>query len=164
MDNLSKIRRKNAKLFPIYKMFAWDLLFFYSIEFLFYITVKKLSASEILMANGSLLLFKVIMQFVAVTVADRIGKRNSIVLGNISMIFFIVILIFFPGLMSVIIANIFFAFGSSIKVIAEPGLLHDSVSTKGGEGLYSELEAKGRRTILHFRWNRFINCWIFICF
>ena len=44
---------------------------------------------------------------------------------------------------SIIIADIFLAFGSSIKIIAEPSLLHDSVSTKGGEGLYSELEAKG---------------------
>ena len=32
---LSKIRRKNAKLFPIYKMFAWDLLFYYVVSFLF---------------------------------------------------------------------------------------------------------------------------------
>lgn len=32
---LNEIRRKNAKLYPIYKMFSWDLLFFYSIEFCF---------------------------------------------------------------------------------------------------------------------------------
>lgn len=38
---LNKIRRKNAKLYPIYKMFSWDLLFFYSIEFLFYTITKK---------------------------------------------------------------------------------------------------------------------------
>ena len=30
---INKIRRNNAKLYSIYKMFSWDLLFFYSIEF-----------------------------------------------------------------------------------------------------------------------------------
>ena len=53
---LNKIRRKNAKLYPIYKMFSWDLLFFYSIEFLFYTITKKVTASEILIINGFYLL------------------------------------------------------------------------------------------------------------
>lgn len=45
---LNKIKRNNAKLYPIYKMFSWDLLFFYSVEFLFYTITKKVTASEIL--------------------------------------------------------------------------------------------------------------------
>ena len=85
---LNKIKRKNAKLFPIYKMFSWDLLFFYSIEFLFYTIAKKLTASEILMINGALLFFKIFMQIPAIIIADRIGKKKSIVLGNISLIFY----------------------------------------------------------------------------
>ncbi len=140
---LNKIKRKNAKLFPIYKMFSWDLLFFYSIEFLFYTIAKKLTASEILMINGALLFFKIFMQIPAIIIADRIGKKKSIVLGNISLIFYITILIYMPGALSVIIADIFLAFGSAIKTITEPGLLYDSVSTKGGEGLYSKIESKG---------------------
>ena len=39
--HLKKIRRKNAKLYPVYKMFSWDLLCFYSIEFLFYTITKQ---------------------------------------------------------------------------------------------------------------------------
>ena len=31
----NRARRKNAQLYPIYKMFAWDLLCYYSIEYLF---------------------------------------------------------------------------------------------------------------------------------
>lgn len=38
MNNIRQIKRRNAKLYPIYKMFAWDLLFFYSIEFLLIFT------------------------------------------------------------------------------------------------------------------------------
>ena len=119
---LNKIKRNNAKLYPIYKMFSWDLLFFYSVEFLFYTITKKVTASEILIINGFYLLFRILMQIPAVTITDSIGKRKSIILGNIMLIFYMLILIFAP---------------------AESNLLYDSVSTRGGEGLYSKIDAKG---------------------
>lgn len=140
---LNKIRRKNARLYPIYKMFSWDLLFFYSIEFLFYTITKKVTASEILVINGLYLLFKMSMQIPAVTITDFLGKRKSIILGNTMLIFYILALIFIPGALGIIIANLLFSLGYDIKEIAESNLLYDSVSTKGGEGLYSKLDAKG---------------------
>ena len=140
---ISKIKRNNAKLYPIYKMFSWDLLFFYSIEFLFYTITKKVTASEVLIINGFYLLFKIIMQIPAVTITDFLGKRRSIIIGNILLIIYMLILICFPGAISVIIADLVFALGYNIKTIAESNLLYDSVSTRGGEGLYSKLDAKG---------------------
>ena len=140
---LNKIKRKNASLYPFYKMFSWDLLFFYSIEFLFYTITKKVTASEILIINGFYLLFRILMQIPAVTITDFLGKRKSIILGNVMLIFYMLILIFLPGVISIIIADLVFSLGYDIKTIAESNLLYDSVSTKGGEGLYSKLEAKG---------------------
>ena len=140
---LNEIRRNNAKLYPIYKMFSWDLLFFYSIEFLFYTITKKVTASEILIINGFYLLFRIIMQIPAVAITDFLGKRKSIILGNFLLIIFILILLFFPGAISIIIADLVFSLGYDIKTIAETNLLYDSVSTRGGEGLYSKLDAKG---------------------
>lgn len=140
---LRKIRRNNAELYPIYKMFSWDLLFFYSIEFLFLTITKKLTASEILIVNGFYLLFTIIMQIPAVIITDLLGKRKSIILGNVFIICYILILILVPGIISIILANLMFALGAGIKKIAEINLLYDSVSTHGGEGLYSKLDAKG---------------------
>ncbi len=140
---LNKIKRTNAKLYPIYKMFSWDLLFFYSIEFLFYTITKKVTASEILIINGFYLLFRIIMQIPAVTITDFLGKRKSIILGNALLIVYMLILLCFPGAISIIIADLVFALGYDIKTIAESNLLYDSVSTRGGEGLYSDIEAKG---------------------
>ena len=137
------IRRKNARLYPIYKMFSWDLLFFYSIEFLFYTIAKKVTASEILIINGFYLLFRILMQIPAVTITDFLGKRKSIILGNIMLIFYILALIFIPGAIGIIIANLIFSLGYDIKTIAESNLLYDSVATRGGEGLYSKLDARG---------------------
>jgi len=141
--NIKAIRRKNAKLYPIYKMFSWDLLFFYSIEFLFYTITKNITATEILIINGFYLLFRILMQIPAVAITDFLGKRKSIILGNVMLIVYILILILGPGAISIIIADLFFSLGYDIKTIAESNLLYDSVSTKGGEGLYSKLDAKG---------------------
>lgn len=140
---LNKIRRKNAKLYPIYKMFSWDLLFFYSIEFLFYTITKKVTASEILIINGFYLLFRILMQIPAVAITDFFGKKKSIVLGNIMLIFYMLALIFIPGAIGIIIADLIFSLGYDIKTISETNLLYDSVATKGGEGIYSKLDAKG---------------------
>lgn len=142
-NELNKIRRKNAKLYPIYKMFSWDLLFFYSIEFLFYTITKKVTASEVLVINGIYLLCRIIMQIPAVAITDFFGKRKSIILGNIMLIIYMLILIIVPGAIGIIIANLIFSLGYNIKTIAESNLLYDSVSTRGGEGLYSKLDAKG---------------------
>ena len=140
---VNKIRRNNAKLYPIYKMFSWDLLFFYSIEFLFYTITKKLTASEVLIINGFYLFFRIMGQVFAVAITDLLGKRKSIIIGNILIVLYMLILIFLPGAISVILADLMFALGYDMKTIAEPNLLYDSVSTKGGDGLYTKLDAKG---------------------
>lgn len=141
--DINKKRRNNAKLYPIYKMFSWDLLFFYSIEFLFYTITKKVTASEVLIINGFYLLFRMLMQIPAVAITDFLGKRKSIILGNLLLIVYMLILILGPGAISIIIADLMFSLGYNIKTIAEANLLYDSVATRGGEGLYSKLDAKG---------------------
>lgn len=142
-DELRDIRRNNAKLYPIYKMFSWDFLFFYSIEFLFLTITKKLDASEILVISGFYLIFKIMGQLPAVVITDFLGKRKSIILGNILLIVDMLVLMLIPGAIGVVIANLFCALGFDMKNISESNLLYDSVSTKGGEGLFSKLDAKG---------------------
>ena len=68
--SIRKIKRRNAQLYPIYKMFSWDLLFFYSIQFLFCTITKGVSASEFLIIGGLYLIFKIMMQIPAVAITD----------------------------------------------------------------------------------------------
>lgn len=140
---LSKKRRRNAKLFSIYKMFSWDLLFYYSIEFLFFTITKGISASEVLIINGIYLISKIIMQIPAVIINDAVGRKKGIIIGNLSIVLYLLILIFGKGAISIIIANVFCAIGFDLKYLTETTLLYDSVSTRGGEGLYSKIDSKG---------------------
>ncbi len=141
--NLNQSRRRNAKLYPIYKMFSWDLLFYYSIEFLFYTLTKGLTAAEILTINGLYIVFKVVMNIPGIAICDAIGKRKSIIWGNLLVVISMVILIVMPGAMSVILSNLIAALGYIMKAISESNLLYDSVATHGGDGLYTKLDAKG---------------------
>ena len=78
---LDEKKEYNQKLFPYYKMFSWDLLFFYSIEFLFYTTTKKITASEVLIVSGIFMVFKIITQIPAVAIIEYLGKRKSLILN-----------------------------------------------------------------------------------
>lgn len=138
-----QVRRNNAKLYPIYKMFSWDLLFFYAVEFLFYTITKKITAPQVLIVSSIYLFLKIVMQIPAVTISETIGKKKCMILGNVFVAVYIILLITLQGLPGLIFATVFCALGYDMKTISESNLLYDSVATHGGEGLYSKLDAKG---------------------
>ena len=142
-SKISKKKRNNAILYPIYKMFSWDLLSFYSVEFLFYTITKGISASQILVLTSLYIMSKILFQIPAVAISDYFGKRKSIILGNILLVVYMLILIFSPNMFWIVIANIFCGFGYDLKNITEGNLLYDSVSTKGGDGIYTKIDSKG---------------------
>ena len=140
---LSKKRRTNAMLYPIYKAFSWDLLCFYSVEFLFYTITKGLSASQALMVTSFYIMLKMICQIPAVAISDYLGKRKSIILGNVLLIIHIITLMLAPDFKWIIFSNIFCALGYDLKAITEGNLLYDSVATRGGDGIYTQIDSKG---------------------
>lgn len=141
--NKKHIRRNNAKLYPIYKMFSWDLICFYSIEFLFYTITKGLTASQVLIISACYVLFKILMQIPAVAITDILGHRKSLIIGNSLLLVYMAILINSVNIYWIIFGCLIKSLGFDIKTISETNLLYDSVSTKGGEGLYSKLDSKG---------------------
>ena len=140
---ISKKRRNNAMLYPIYKMFSWDLLCFYPIEFLFYTMTKGITASQVLMLTSLYIIAKVIFQIPSVAFSDYFGKKKSMILGNGMLVIYQILLIFAPNFMWIAIANVICGFGYDLKLIAEGNLLYDSVSTKGGDGIYTKIDSKG---------------------
>ena len=136
-------RRKNAKIYPIYKMFSWDLICFYSIEFLFYTITKGITPSEVLIISACYFLFRILMQLPAVTITDKLGRRKSMIIGNSLVFLYTISLMLSPNLFFMILSGLIRALGFDIKTIVETNLLYDSVATKGGEGLYSKLDSKG---------------------
>ena len=79
----SKEKQYNVQLYPIYKMISWDLLFYYSIAFLFLTQVKQISAADVLLAEAFYPIFRLILIMPLTALCTKIGKRKSLIVANI---------------------------------------------------------------------------------
>ena len=96
MEDNSNLQ-KNIKKFPIYKMFAWDLLFYYAIIFLFLVKAKGLTTSQILFADAFYTLARFLFQIFCIRIIDRLGSKNSLLFGNICINIAVLIIILCKG-------------------------------------------------------------------
>ena len=135
---------KNIKLFPIYKMISWDLLFFYAIIFLYLVQVKNLSAPQVLLAEALYNVAVMLFLIPSGKIVDKIGKKNSVIIANISLCISIVIILLMSKIEHLIIAYSVMAFGYSIKTIAENIILYDSIPSGSKRGkIFSIIDGKG---------------------
>lgn len=79
---LIKARKHNARMYPIYKMCSWDLLFYYAISFVFLVKTKGFSPAEVMFTDAVYTLFKLIFNIPATAIIEKIGKRKSLILAN----------------------------------------------------------------------------------
>lgn len=136
-------KNKNIKLFPIYKMLSWDLLFFYSIIFLYLVQNKNLTAQQVVFVEA---LYNIaIMLFIIPSgkIVEKIGKKNSVIIANISVAISIIIILCMNNIYHLIIAYFVMAVGYSIKVIAENIILYDSIPSGSKRGkIFSTIDGK----------------------
>ena len=87
MNNEKNENRKsyNRKMYPIYKMFGYDLLFHVPIIFLFLTNIKGLSIPEVFLLDSIYTAFKFAMQFPAVVIVDRLRKKKK--LNSVKLLF-----------------------------------------------------------------------------
>ncbi len=109
----------NMKIFPIYKALSWDLLFYYAVEFLFLTGVKGLSASQVLFVDAFYPLFKFILEVPSNIIVQKLGKRRSLILGNLFIIGDMILLILASNMYMVIFAWFLSAFGYALNGLTE---------------------------------------------
>lgn len=146
MNNLKEKENKklNARLYPIYKMISWDLLFYYSIIYLFLIQVKHFTASQILYAETVFTASCLLLQIPIGLIINRFGKKNSLVFANICMCIFIILLMTTKSYMQLLIAFFVDAVGYVIKTVCETNILYDSLPRGKRRGhLYSTIDGLG---------------------
>lgn len=139
-----QMRKTNMKLFPTYKKLAWDYLFYYSIDFLFLTEIKNISAANVVLANSIKYLFGIFIQIPANIIVEFLGRKNSIILGNILNCFYLVMFMMTGNLFDLILAKFVSSLAVSIKEIAEPGLLNASIPpSKYKSNIFAKINAKG---------------------
>ncbi len=147
MDNTKEkeIKRKknNVRLFPIYKAMSWDLLFYFPIIFLFLTQVKGLSAAQVLFADSFYTLSNTFWQIPLTRLVDRIGKKNSLIIGNSLYALSILAMIFMHSYYELLIIQFIYALGYSIKGLCETNILYDSLPSSKKRGkIFSKIDGK----------------------
>ena len=138
-----KQRKKNVRMFPFYRMISWDLLFYYPIIFLFLTQVKGFTASQALFADAFYTLSNTFWQIPLTCLVDRLGKRNSLIIGNLLYSITIFAMIFMTHFYQLLIIQFFYALGYSIKGLCETNILYESLPPYIKRGkLFSKIEAK----------------------
>lgn len=138
------MRKNNMRIFPIYKKLAWDYLFFYTIDFLFLTQAKGISASDVVLKNTFYAFFIAVMQIPASIIVEFLGKRNSLVLANICNCLYMIIIMLSKNLADLVLGEFLSAIAFSIKNVAEPSLLNESIPpSRWKSEIYSKINAKG---------------------
>jgi len=138
------IKENNMKLYPKYKMFAWDLLFYYAIFYLFLTQVKGISPSQVLLIDSFYGIFRIIFQIPCVSIVDYFGKQKSLLIGNIFLSISILLLILGNSISILIFLHLIQAIGYNLKSICEPTILADSIpKTSSYSKIYSKIDGKG---------------------
>lgn len=143
-EEKQKMRKRNMKLFPIYKMLSWDLLFYYTINFLFLTQIKNISASDVVLIDSFYALFIMVLQIPINVIIAFLGKKKSLVIGNITLVIYMLIIIFSRNIFDLILANFISAIGFGIKETIQAVLLKESIPpSKYKNQIFSKLNSKG---------------------
>lgn len=143
MEN-AKDRQTNVNLYTRYKMFSWDLLFYYAIIFLFFTETKGISTADVLLAESFYPLFKVAFLVPATILINSIGKRNSLIIGNLFVAIAIITYIIGNSFVFIVIGELLAAIGLIIKGVCESNLLYDSIEKNEKRGsIFAKIEGKG---------------------
>ncbi len=95
MEELQKIlikkeaqkRKKNMKLYPLYMMFGYDLMFYYAINVLFLSQVKHVSDANIMLLSSIYAISSIIIILPISAITSKIGTRKALIYGNLLNIF-----------------------------------------------------------------------------
>ena len=142
-EKLIRHKKKNVRLFPLYKMVSWDLLFYYPIIFLFLTQVKGFSAAQVLFSDAFYTLSNTLWQIPVTRLVDRVGKKNALIVGNVLYTLSILSMIFMQEYYELLIIQFIYALGYSIKGICEANILYDSLPKGYRRGkIFSKIDGK----------------------
>lgn len=146
MNEITKARKQNMKIYSLYRAISCDLVFYYAIEFLFLTQVKHISSSDIVLSGAFYAIFMIILQIPASIIIDKVGTRRCTILANVFNTLFVILIMCCNNLGTLIFAQFISSLCFSLKDISDPALIKYSIpkTEKQGE-IFSKLEGKGAK-------------------
>ena len=126
-QKLNELKKNNIKIYKFYRVFSWDLLFYYAIFYLFLIMVKGITPAQVLQFDAFYILFKFIVQIPCTLMIQKFGKRNSLVIANAIGIIHILVIIFALDFGMLIFSQFLCAITFVVRSTCESDMLYDSL-------------------------------------
>ncbi|WP_055668641.1 MFS transporter [Desnuesiella massiliensis] len=138
---------RNERIYYFYSTFA-ELLILGPIMVLFLIA-KGLNFTEIMLLQSISAIGTVIFEVPTGAVADRIGRKQSLLLGSILWAISLGFYIVGTNFVIFALAEITFSLGAAFKSGADSAMIYDSLKASGREKGYSKVEGKARSLALY---------------
>lgn len=139
-----EICKTNMKLYPIYMMFGYDLLSFYGIKVFYLSLIKGMTNAQIMLSSMFYAFFTIFMQFPSSVLVSKIGKRNTVILGNIINIFGVILFITLKSFAGLVIAQLLSAIAFAFKSISESNLLTISIpESNNSNEIFTAIDKRG---------------------
>ena len=142
-QEIKRKKENNIKLYPFYRIFSWDLLFYYAIIYLFLTIEKKITPVQVLEFDAFYLLSKLFMQIPCTLFIQKFGKRKSLIIANAVGVIHVLFIIFAPNFSILLLSQFLCAFTFIIKAICDSDMLYDSLEHNEKRGsIFAKIDGK----------------------
>lgn len=138
---------RNVKTYYLYSTFA-ELLILGPILVLF-LVAKGLSFTEIMVLQSISAIAVVLFEVPTGAVADKIGRKESILLGSLLWAVSLGIYVVGNSFPMFMLAEVIFSLGATFKSGADNALIYDSLKVMGREKEFQSIEGKARSYALY---------------
>lgn len=136
-------KKNNIKIYSKYRIFSWDLLFYYAIIYLFLTIEKKITPAQVLQFEAFYILFKFLTQIPCTLIIQKIGKRKSLILANFITAIHVLFIMYAPDFEILLISQLLCAFSFVIKSTCESDMLYDSIEHGENRGIkFAKIDGK----------------------
>lgn len=141
---------RNEKIYPIYRMFGYDYLFYLAISFLFLTITKGISVGQIMYLSAFSAIFMAIFQIPTNYIVEKIGLKKSMVFGNLLWIVHMIILMISSDFIVFVFAEAICSLGSCLKSLSETQMLYASLKETNNRKNFARIEGKGVSLYYYF--------------
>lgn len=135
--------KKNVKVYPWYRAFAYDFLFLWTISILYLTEIKGFSYSRVILLDSIFMLSAFLLQIPMAKLIKKIGRAHASQLASIASLSFVAIYIFGQNYWLFVIANVLYGLGTCTRNITDVEILSLTLKKLRRKNEYSRLEGKG---------------------
>lgn len=134
---------KNVKLFPVYKLFSYDILFYYAISVVFLTETKGFSLSQVALFTTVYAISSIVMQIPSALIVDKIGHKRCMIIGNILCLCWGINIMVNTAFIPTVMGETVLALGFALKGVSESPFLYASLKKLNRIDEFGKKEASG---------------------